>query len=488
MGRFFGKEWDIAGQALIDILIGLALISISVSFAVILVFGGQKVLIDRDNAVTAKVLAKEGIEAARTIRDSEWSGLSDGEHGLTFSGGEWQFNGTSSDVTGVLTRKIIITSETGNTKRIESRITWRTDPQIEQKVELVTILTDWRNVPPGSGGDSGDSGGGGVSGNWQNPRTLGSIDLGPGNQATDVDVLNKIVYISAEASAESKPDFFVVDATDGENPFVVSSIDTGPSISAVDVSGNYAYVANRDGENQLQIIDISQPGNPIVISSLAFDGDGEGLSVFYSDGKAYVGTEKAKNGREFHIVDITNPNNPTLLGDLEIGGDVNSIHVSAGKAYLATPQSSEVTIVDVASPASPSVLGSYDAPGNSEDGKNVYLVRNRLYLGRDKGGGHSDHHEFHILDISDPLSVQSLGSVDLAVDLNDIRVRDNLVFLGTSDPNEEFQVWDISDPENLIKVSSFNFSQVATGVDYEDNLVYISVRSNDALRIITSTP
>ena len=36
--------------------------------------------------------------------------------------------------------------------------------------------------------------------------------------------------------------------------------------------------------------------------------------------------------------------------------------------------------------------------------------------------------------------------------------------------------------------SSFNFPQVATGVDYEDNLVYVSVRSNDALRIITSSP
>ncbi|GAH25486.1 unnamed protein product, partial [marine sediment metagenome] len=48
--------------------------------------------------------------------------------------------------------------------------------------------------------------------------------------------------------------------------------------------------------------------------------------------------------------------------------------------------------------------------------------------------------------------------------------------------------WNISNPGNIELWSSFNFPQVATGIDYEDNVVYVSVRSNDALRIITSSP
>ena len=64
--------------------------------------------------------------------------------------------------------------------------------------------------------------------------------------------------------------------------------------------------------------------------------------------------------------------------------------------------------------------------------------------------------------------------------------RDDLAFIASSNSNREFQVINISDPNNPSLWSYFNFPQVATGIDYEDNLVYVSVRSNDALRIITS--
>ena len=76
----------------------------------------------------------------------------------------------------------------------------------------------------------------------------------------------------------------------------------------------------------------------------------------------------------------------------------------------------------------------------------------------------------------------------LAASLNDLVVRDYLAFLATSDSNRAFQVWNITDPSNITFWSSLQFPQVATGIDYEDNLVYVSVRSNDALRIITSSP
>jgi hypothetical protein len=107
-------------------------------------------------------------------------------------------------------------------------------------------------------------------------------------------------------------------------------------------------------------------------------------------------------------------------------------------------------------------------------------------LGRLLGGNHANHHEFHILDISSSSLPQNLGSKDIGADVNDLRIRDNLAFLATADSNKEFQVWNISDPTNITLWSSFNFPQVATGIDYEDNVVYVSVRSNDALRIITS--
>jgi len=473
------------GQSLVEILIGLALIALSVGFAAILVFGGQKILIDRSNAVQARNLAKEGLEAVRSIRERNWSELTDGVHGLQFGTSTWVFSG-SSDSDGFFTRKITITTEDENTKKAESEVTWNPDPARVLNVKLVTLLTNWENATPPP--DPGDTGGGGLSGDWKNPRTLGTIDLGPGNAATGLDVVNKIVYMSAKASSASKPDFFVINATDGQNPVIVSSLNTGPGLNAVDKSGDYAYVANDSSNPQLQIINVSNINSPSLAATLKLPGTSmKAISVMYANSKVYIGTEKG-DGPEFHIVDVSNPTAPNWLGSFEINGNVNGIYVRGNLAYIANATARELKILDVSNPASVTEIGSYDAPGESEDGKSLDVVGGKLYLGRLVGGNHVNHHEFHIIDVTNPASPQNLGSKDLAADLNSLKIRDNLAFLATGDSNREFQVWDISNPANINLWSYFNFPQVATGIDYEDNLVYVAVRSNDALRIITSSP
>lgn len=476
------------GQSLIEILIGLALIALGIGAATILVFGGEKLLIDRQNAVQAKNLAGEGLEAVYSIRERGWNDLSDGEHGLQFQNGEWQFSGTS-DTDGLFVRKIIITTESENVKKVESKVSWETEKGRKQKVLLVTLLTNWENVVPPP--DPGDAGGGGISGDWQNPRTLGSVDLGPGNSATDLDVINKIIYMSAEASAAAKPDFFIIDATNGQSPFIISSLNTGPSLNAVDATQNYAYVANRDINAQLQVININNLSNPSLVASFKLPGvsgkEAVGSSIFYANSKVYVGTKKAA-GPEFHIIDVSNPNSPSSLGSFEINADVNAIYVSNNIAYLANSADAELKILDVSDPANIVEVGHYDAPGESEDGKSLHLVGNKIYLGRLLGKSHVTHHELHVVDVKNSSTPQNLGSKDIASDVNDLKVRDSLAFLGTADANKEFQVWNISDPANITFWSSFNFPQLITGIDYEDNLVYVAVRSNDALRIITSSP
>lgn len=474
-----------SGQMLVEVLIALGLFVIIMSSVIIFFFNGQFSAINSGKIREALGVARNGIEASRFIRDDAWGNLVDGDHGLVFTGTQWQFSGTS-DVTGEFTRKITISLVEDNVKQILSEVTWQDVRLGQQQVSLVTYLSDWKNAPP-PGGDPGDPGGGGTTGDWTNPVTLGSLNIGAGSQATDIDVLNKMVYLSAEAGSSSKPDFFIIDATDGANPFVVSSIDTGDGLNAVDVSGDYAYAANQDDDNQLHIIDLSL-STPALITAFNIAAADEGITVFYLDDTVYVGTAKSSSGTEFHIIDVTDRNAPLFVGDLEIGDDVNGIFVKGDTAYLATGDSDELIIVNITDPANPSISSGFAAAGNSEDGKTAYLVGNKLYLGRLQGGKHTDHHEFHVIDVSDPLTPTNLGSIDLQADLSDLRVRNNLIFMATSDPNDEFQIWDISDPADMILFASFNFPQDATGIDYEDNIVYVSVRSNDALRIITSGP
>jgi len=55
----------------------------------------------------------------------------------------------------------------------------------------------------------------------------------------------------------------VIDISDPSNPVFVSSIDTSVSAPSVFVSGNYAYVT--DGGAGLKIIDISTPSAPFLV-------------------------------------------------------------------------------------------------------------------------------------------------------------------------------------------------------------------------------
>jgi len=456
------------GQSTIEILIALTVLTISLTGAAAVIFSSQSLSVDAQESNQAIRLAGKGLEAARALARDDFSALA-----------------SSSSTKDEFLEEVAVENVGATTKKVTSRVSWRTDPLRVQKVELTTLMTNWYS----SVSSGGDTGGGGLAGDWSRPKTLSSIDLGPGNSATDLDVINKIVYLSAIASSLSKPDFFVINATDGQNSYIVSELDTGPGLNSVDVAGSYAYVANNSVNAQLQIIDLTNAANPVLIKSYKLpntSGPGAiGNSIFYSNSKVYIGTQKA-TGPEFHIIDVSSANNPTELGSFEINADVNGIRVVGSTAYLAVSSNDELKILDVSNPANITQIGNYDAPGDSEDGKSLFLVGTKLYLARLLGGNHDDHHELHVLDVSNPASPQNLGSKNFTSSINDIAVRDNIAFLATDDSNEEFQALDVSNPASITKISSFNFPNIATGIDYEDNLIYVAVRSNDALRIITS--
>mgnify|MGYP001577524268 FL=1 len=454
----------LTGQATLEIIIALTILTVGLTSAALVIFGGQSLSLDSAENSKALRLAEQGLEEARTTARYDFSGLA-----------------TSSSTENEFLKEVLVTSVNTSTKKIVSRVSWSTDPLRKQNIELTTLVTNWAGLDD----TGGDTGGGGLIGDWLNPTTLGSVDLGPGNSATDLDVVNKIVYMTAEASAQSKPDFFVINATNGQSPYIVSNLDVGLGLNGIDVAGNYAYVASSDSNAQLQVIDITNGADPVLIKSYKLpevSGSGAvGNSIFYSNSRIYIGTKNA-TGPEFHIIDVSNPLNPIDIGSFEVGGDVNEIHVNGDTVYIATSvNTGELEILDTSNLTSTTKIGYFDAPGGY-DGKSVYLVGKKVYLGRQTGSGD----EFRVIDVSDSSSPQSLGSANIGYDVNNVLVRDYLAFLNVADANQEFQVWNVSDPSSSTRISSFNFPQVANGIDYEDNLVYVAVRSNDALRVITS--
>ena len=301
--------------------------------------------------------------------------------------------------------------------------------------------------------------------------------------------------MAADPSSASDPDFFIFDArniTVATPPAQVSSLNTGPGLAGVDVAGSYAYGANDSKNGQLQIIDISTIATPSVkttfnIAPGGADSNTVGTSIYYYDSKIYLGLKKNTHA-ELYVIDVSDPlslSPGSIKGSYEVGATINAIYVRGNYAYIATPNSEELTIIDIdeTSPTFMERVGGFNAPLGSGNGKSLKIVGNILYLGRTVGGK-----EFYILDITNPIAPTIVGSYDVNSSINDLVVAGRYAFLATSEANREFQVLDMYNPATPVFLGKYNFSEKATGIEYEDNLIYISNENQDALRIVTSGP
>jgi len=472
------KKTNSKGQSLLEVIIALGLFAIAAGTVFILLgsqFKSLEIVRDGTQAIS---LAEEGLEAVRTIRDRDWDELDLGNHGLKMAENKWAFEGESDISNDGYSRSVSVSEISANEKLVTSTVTWTPSYLRNQTITLTSILSNWRNLAQPL-----------LSGDWTSPQTLGSIQLGSGKTANGLAVRNSLVYIAASASSSAKDDFFVIDATVGWNPIIRGYTNTGPGLNSVVISGDYAYVSNRDNNAQLQVLNIANPDNPFLVSSTKLTGNsdiGQGIAV--SGNYVYIGTEK-DSGKEFFVVDVANPANPIVRGSLEIDGDVNDIFVFGERVFLATSKDSgEFIVINATDPLNPVQTAAIDILGNSEEGMGIYVNSqdNRAYLARSEGGGHDEHHEIAIVNVTNADAPNLLGSLNFEADVNGIFAADNLAFLATGEPNQEFQIFEVSDPQNMTYYSGLNFPEMATDIAFENNVIYVSVRSNDHLRIITS--
>jgi hypothetical protein len=449
------------GQTTLEVIIALTILTIALTSAVLVVTSGQSLSVDSEEGSQALRLAQKNIESSVSSAKADFFALA-----------------SSTSVQGEFTKTVIVTNIDANTKQVVSRVAWSTDPLRTQNVELTTLVTNWQTVQD----TGGDTGGSGASGNWCNPRTYGTVNLGAGESATGLDVVSSTVYMTATASSPSKADFFIVNVSDPQNPAIISSIDTGPGLNALDTTADYAYVANNKTSKQFQVIDISNKASPVVVSSTTLPGiSQEAISIFYYNHKVYIGAQKG-TGPEFHVFDVSVPASPVALGSFEIGANVTSISVRSSTAYVAVSTADGGTGLELLNVSNPASISQISSLNTNEESLGLYLVGRKLYLGAEEG----DNTEFSILDITTSTSIQTLGTKNIGADVNAVMVRNNYAFLATSDSNKELQVYDISDPSNITPCATFNFPNFATSIDFENNLAYIAVRSNDGLRIVTS--
>lgn len=142
------REWLATNQAgflLVEVILASAVFVLLVTALVGAYLYGQEVAALAGNRARAVMLAEEGLEATRNIRDENFTNLTPGKKGLVVSGGQWIFSG-AQDTTDIFTRSIDIkkVGNDDNRKKVTVDVTWQQNPQRTGAVSLESRLTNWQ--------------------------------------------------------------------------------------------------------------------------------------------------------------------------------------------------------------------------------------------------------------------------------------------------------------------------------------------------------
>ncbi len=508
-----------SGQSLIEILIAMAIFSLITSSSVFLVLDAFISARQGGERTRATAMASEGIEATKSIHNRGWKYLTDGDHGIQIntdnpSNPYWEFNGSQNSID-QFTRIINVSSvnrdvtgdiiESGgtsdiDTKKITCSVTWEFTPNRTNNVVLSSYSTNYngRNWKQSTktdfdGGiktdvqttqvDDGEvqlsGGSGGID--WSNPQISGSYDALGDVNANDVFVSGDTAYLIRSSSGDDK--LCIIDVTNKASPLLLGSLNLDSQANGIYVSGNYAYIASTLNGQELQIVDISNPGSLNIDGSFDALGRADANDVFVTGDTAYLVRSSSRDD-ELCIIDVTNKASPSLLGSLNLGAQANGIYVSGNYAYIAsTSNNQELQIVDISNPGSLNIDGSFDALGRA-DANDVFVLINTAYLVRNNGK--TAEHDFHILDVSNPGSIINIGSLDLNTNSNDIYISGNYAFLATEDISAEFKVIDISTPASPSVFGTADLNDDAYGIFVDEDYAFVADISNSAELYIIS--
>ncbi|MFN5064674.1 MAG: Calx-beta domain-containing protein [Aphanizomenon sp.] len=289
-------------------------------------------------------------------------------------------------------------------------------------------------------------------------NTTGTITFAPGEISKDI-----IVNVKGDLTQENNETFTVNLFSFNNNATITTATATGTItnddlalatiqlpfpiklitklspllVGNLQIVGNYAYVAT--GSDGLEIIDISDPTNPIIKGRWNYNitsglvTSGSVYSVQVIGNYAY-----AASSRGLEIIDISNPTAPTLKGNYNdsvwnVSGFGRRVQVLNDYAYMAAGDSG-LQIIDISNPSNPTLKGNYD----TGYANNVQVIGNNAYV--------ADVSGLQIIDISNPSNPTLKGNYNITDFTYDVQVLNDYAYIATGDSG--LRIIDISNPSN----------------------------------------
>ncbi len=485
------------GFSLIEILIAMAIATLTMAGVVIFLGGDQSMGSDSGIGIEALHKAQDVIEKASAQARTDYAGVA---------------TTTVSDCSGGLcyAKSLALPSAyaTQCTQAAVGTVSWT---GTQNRVLSVAATTTIVNIPEmiALGGTCGMSP---PTAGWNPPTTYTCARFNSGNP-TALDVLDKVAYMTGEAA----PYLYIADtngallnsscnnANNVQFTVFTNGFNAGVELTDIRVARAsdgkvYAFVAADSSTNQLRVYDVTTPTTPVLIVARTLASVSgsfpEGFRIYYYDKKIYILTRETA-GNEFHVFDAATPWNAASIVEYGTGFAINRTVESfavtkraySGSdhlyAYMATDgNSNELVVLDVTNPLAISEITYVDQNlAGNDDGLSVFLLGNTLYLGRESASGS----ELYAYDASTPWDgLNMLGQSEIGTSVIGIAVSGPFAFLATTQASNEFKVWQ-SNPFNLATINSnFNFpnSLVPNAVRYSDNWIYMAVQGNDSLRIL----
>ncbi len=512
------------GSSILEVLIAIAILTLGISAAILIVFGNQSLKVDNETNSEALYKAKGLLERARASSTIDFLSIN-------------TIPPSSTSTSNIYSQGLGITDLTQCRKQATSTVTWWASSTRSQTIELITNITDIAGLFA-LGGDCATEP---PEGGWNPPTLFARDTLNPG-KFNALDALQKIVYLGSD---NTEPYLFIADTRAAvfddqhEQPFIIpqahddytnlfnsdgETIDEINDIDAYkDISNGktYVFIAMASTTAQLAVIDVTNINNPelVAIRKLkdiySTDSTAWGWRLYYYDGRLFI-TSRETGGPELHIFDVegllTNSSNPypsdlseDELGNKEINTTVNDFVVRDDLIYFADESDARgpLLIYDVATPTSITeiigartmFLDNAENPNNDENGLSIYLLGNKLYFGRQKT---SSSPEFYILDASNPRTaiggLPIFGSLDpkkeLGTDVTGITVIGRFAFLATyNNSSGGLKVFDISNPFLIQPINlSFNFGNKPAYIDYDSDFIYATGESTPNFQMLCSGP
>ena len=269
---------------------------------------------------------------------------------------------------------------------------------------------------------------------------------------TDMDNIHEIGWAETEFGAEhvcltgqtallGNGWMYLIDVNDPANPVLQGDLDSEGSIQDIAAAGNYAFLFVGNAENGLQVVNISDLGNPAGSYSAPPE-PFEVQHVRYGNDRLYV----ADNTSDLWIYTLDDPSNPALDKRFELDSSPDLMSVSVdGQKLRAVIWSTMFYQYDLSDPGAPIIETTYDAGQNIS----AYAVKNNtLFLLSQQWDGSNPVLE--IIDIAGPGYPLQISETVLPGEGRALLVENNTAYIAHT-PNgggDGLLVLDVSDPTN----------------------------------------